>query len=42
VRRHGLDSSGSEWTSMAGSYERGYELSGFIKGAKFLEKLRDY
>jgi len=33
----GLDSSGSEWDSVAGCFEHGNETLGFMKGMEFLD-----
>jgi hypothetical protein len=37
MRISGLDSSGSGWRQMAGSYEHSNEPSGYIKGKEFLD-----
>jgi hypothetical protein len=42
VRGCGLDSSGSGQRPMAGSCEHGYELTGSIKGGRFLDQLNNY
>jgi hypothetical protein len=37
LNKTGLDSTGSEWGPVAGFHEHGTELSGSIKGGKFLD-----
>jgi len=37
VRRCGLDSSGSDWGTVAVSYEHGNEHSGAIEGGEFID-----
>ena len=37
---YGLDRAGSEKRQLAGTCEQGIELSGSIKGGKFLDQLR--
>jgi hypothetical protein len=37
-----LDSAGSGWGSVAGYCEDSNELSGFIKGGEFLDRLSDH
>jgi hypothetical protein len=39
---YGLDTSGSEQRSVAGSYEQGKGNSGSIEGRDFLDQLRGY
>ena len=38
---YGLNRSGSVWRQVAGTCERGNELSGSIKCGEFLDKLRN-
>jgi hypothetical protein len=40
--RCGLDSSGSGWVPVTGSFEHDDELLGSIKGGEFLDQLSNY